>query len=127
MTAQRRRVLLTGATGNWGRATLRQLRERDRVDVRAFAMPTAADREILEEFREMPNLTVVWGDLTDYADVQAAVQGVDVVIHVGALVSPLADQYPRLARKVNVGSMQNIIRAVRSDRKSTRLNSSHPV
>ena len=91
MTAQRRRVLLTGATGNWGRATLRELRERDRVDVRAFARPSAADRAILEEFREMSNLTVVWGDLTDYADVRAAVEDVDIVLHVGALVSPMAD------------------------------------
>ncbi|PZQ90718.1 MAG: 3-beta hydroxysteroid dehydrogenase [Leifsonia xyli] len=112
--AARRRILLTGATGNWGRATLRELRDRDRVDVVAFAMPTDTDRAVLAEFADMSNLQVVWGDLTREADVVRAVDGVDVVLHVGAVVSPLADSNPALARRVNVGSMQNIIRAVKA-------------
>ena len=111
---QRRRVLLTGATGNWGRSTLRELRARDTVDVVAFAMPTDSDRTVLREFSDMTNLTVVWGDLTSFADVERAIAGVDVILHVGAVVSPLADLHPGLARRVNVGSMQNIIRAVKA-------------
>jgi nucleoside-diphosphate-sugar epimerase len=111
---QRRRVLLTGATGNWGRATLKELRRRDTVDVVAFAMPTDADRALLSQFADMGNLTVAWGDLTNYADVERAIVGVDTILHVGAVVSPLADMHPRLARKVNVGSMQNIVRAVKA-------------
>lgn len=62
----------------------------------------------------MENLEVVWGDLTHYPDVLKAVSGVDYVLHVGAVVSPLADIAPDLARRVNIGSMQNIIRAVRA-------------
>jgi nucleoside-diphosphate-sugar epimerase len=114
MAGRRRRVLLTGATGNWGRATLRELRERDVVDVVAFAMPTDADRTVLREFEGMSNLRVAWGDLTRYEDVVAAIEGVDTILHVGAVVSPLADAHPRLARRVNVGSMQNIVRAVKA-------------
>lgn len=110
----RHRVLLTGATGNWGRTTLRELRKRDAVDVVAFAMPTSADRAVLDEFSDMENLSVVWGDLTIYADVQRAISGVDTILHVGAVVSPLADAHPGLARRVNTGSMQNIIRAVKA-------------
>jgi nucleoside-diphosphate-sugar epimerase len=114
MAGRRRRVLLTGATGNWGRATLRELRERDAVDVVAFAMPTDADRAVLGEFADMSQLRIAWGDLTRYDDVVAAIDGVDTILHVGAVVSPLADAQPRLARRVNVGSMQNIIRAVKA-------------
>jgi nucleoside-diphosphate-sugar epimerase len=113
--------LLTGATGNWGRATLRELRERDAVDVIAFAMPTPQDRAIMDEFADMPNLTTVWGDLTNYGDVARATAGVDVILHVGAIVSPLADRHPRLAWRVNVGAMQNIIRAVRSSPDASRI------
>lgn len=114
MESSRRRVLLTGATGNWGRAALRELRDRDRVDVVAFAQGGARDRAALAEFADMSNLAIVTGDLTVYSDVERALEGVDQVLHVGAVVSPFADAHPRLARRVNVGSMQNIIRAVRA-------------
>lgn len=52
------------------------------------------------------------GDLTRYEDVARAIDGVDVILHIGAVVSPLADERPELARRVNIGGMQNIIRAV---------------
>ena len=113
-TPRRRRVLLTGATGNWGRVTLSAFREHPEYAVRAFALPSATDRAVIAEYNDMENLEVYWGDLTRYGDVARAVDGVDVVLHVGAVVSPLADANPGLARRVNVGSMQNIIRAVRA-------------
>ncbi|MGC5172480.1 NAD-dependent epimerase/dehydratase family protein [Microbacterium sp. DT81.1] len=113
-TSGRRKVLLTGATGNWGTATLRAFREHPDTLVRAFALNTAHDRAVLAQFEDMENLEVVWGDLTRYVDVLNAVTGADVILHVGAVVSPLADQRPDLARRVNIGSMQNIIRAVRA-------------
>lgn len=114
MTTKPRTVLLTGATGNWGTATLRAFREHPDITVRAFALATAADRSALAEFADMENLEIVWGDLTRYEDVRGAIAGVDVILHVGAVVSPLADISPDLARRVNIGSMQNIIRAVRA-------------
>ncbi|MCR2799383.1 NAD(P)-dependent oxidoreductase [Microbacterium sp. zg-Y818] len=108
----RRTVLLTGATGNWGRATLRAFRDQPDIVVRAFALATAADRAVLAGFADMENLELCFGDLTRYDDVVRAIDGVDVVLHVAAVVSPLADANPGLARRVNVGSIQNIIRAV---------------
>lgn len=114
MKDDRRRVLLTGATGNWGRSALRAFREQPGIVVRALALPGPTDRAVLEEFADMENLEVCFGDLTRYADVQRAVREVAVVLHVGAVVSPIADERPGLARQVNVGGMQNIIRAVRS-------------
>ncbi len=113
-THARRRILLTGATGNWGRATLRALAAHDTVDVVAFAQRTATDRRVLREFRDMANLRVAWGDLTSYDDVRRAIADVDCVLPVGAVVSPLADAHPALAWRVNVGSMRTIVRAVRA-------------
>jgi nucleoside-diphosphate-sugar epimerase len=106
-------VFLTGATGNWGRCVLREFAERaDRFDVVALVLPTRRDRRVIAEHAGMPNLDVVYGDLTDYAAVESCVRGADYVLHVGALVSPAADDYPELAWQVNVGSARNIVQAV---------------
>lgn len=111
----RRRVLLTGATGAWGRATLRALRELDhRLTVLALALPGKRDDAVLAQFADMPNLRVVRGDLTDAALVARLVAGCDVVLHLGGLVPPLADDRPELTRRVNIGAMRNIIAAVRA-------------
>ncbi|MDN4473843.1 NAD-dependent epimerase/dehydratase family protein [Demequina zhanjiangensis] len=114
MSAVRRRVLLTGATGNWGRATMREFRHVDDLSVRVLAMPGAEEHLLLEEFADLPHLEIYKGDLTRYADIARAIQGVDVVLHVGAVVSPYADQHPALAHRVNVGSMRNLIQAVQA-------------
>ncbi|MCK5345560.1 MAG: NAD(P)-dependent oxidoreductase, partial [Candidatus Heimdallarchaeota archaeon] len=44
--------------------------------------------------------------------VEQAVKGMDVVIHVGAIIPPLADKLPKFAHNVNVGGTRNIIRAM---------------
>jgi len=111
----RRQVFVTGATGNWGRRLLHELAGRaDRFDVVALVLPTRRERAAIGEFNGMPNLRVVWGDLTDYGAVERCVRGSDYVLHVGAVVSPLADDQPELTHRVNVGSARNIVRAVRA-------------
>ncbi len=114
MSASRRRVLLTGATGNWGRAALRQFRHVDDMYVRVLALTGAEEHMVLEEFADLPHLEIYKGDLTRFDDVARAIDGVDVVLHVGGVVSPEADKSPAHAHRVNVGSMRHIIAAVRA-------------
>lgn len=113
MTSKRTRVFLTGAAGNWGRFTLNEFRSRaDRFDVVALVLPTPGDTASIRDYEGMPNLEVRFGDLTDYAAVESCVRGADFVVHLGGIVSPVGDDDPELARRVNVGSMRNIVRAV---------------
>jgi len=112
LTDSRKRVFLTGATGNMGRAGLEALLERgDRFEVVALVLPTAEDRRIIAPFIKR-GVEVIWGDLTCYEDVLQGVTGADYVLHVGGMVSPLADAHPELTMKVNVGAVQNIVRAI---------------
>jgi nucleoside-diphosphate-sugar epimerase len=105
-------ILLTGASGKMGQATLAELFQRsDRFQVRTLALDTPADRKILAPYQQQ-GLEVVWGDLTCYQDVLQAVSGADIILHVGGLVSPLADTKPDLTMKVNVGAAVNIVRAI---------------
>ena len=114
MTA-RRRVFLTGAAGNWGRAVLEAFRERESdFEVVALVLPSPKDTAAIRRFEDMENLEVVFGDLTDFSAVERCVRGSDVVLHIGAVVSPFADDHPELAHRVNVGSIRNIIRAVKA-------------
>jgi len=108
-------VFLTGGTGAWGRAALREFRARgDRFRVIALARPGKPSTSALREFAGWPGLEVLWGDLTDPGTVASGVGRADVVIHLGAVVSPLADERPELAHRVNVGGIRNIIAAVRA-------------
>jgi nucleoside-diphosphate-sugar epimerase len=110
-----KRVFLTGATGTMGRAVLRELVDRaDRLDVVALVLPTPHDRQAMAEFQDARNLSVVFGDLARYADVERCVRGADYVLHTAALVSPAADDRPELTMRVNVGGARNIVRAVRA-------------
>jgi len=111
----KKRVFLTGATGNWGRCILREFSDRsDRFEVTALVLPGERGHPVLAEFADMGNLRVVYGDLTDYPTVEACVDGADYVLHVAAIVSPAADDHPEAAHKVNTGSARNIIDAVRA-------------
>ncbi|MFG6403096.1 NAD-dependent epimerase/dehydratase family protein [Microbacterium sp. P04] len=118
----RRRVFLTGAAGNWGRRVLDHFRERaETFDVVALVLPSPKDLAIIRRYEDMENLEVVFGDLTDYQAVERCVRGADVVLHIGAVVSPVADDYPELAHRVNVGSIRNIIRAVQAQPDPARI------
>jgi len=109
------KVLLTGATGNMGREGLRQINEnRDKYKVVVFALPTKKDKKLLARYRNDDRVSVIWGDLTNYEEVKSAVETVDIVLHVGALVSPMADRMPELAWKINFGGTKNIVDAILS-------------
>ena len=43
----------------------------------------------------MAGIRIVWGDLTSYQDVLNGVTGADYVLHVGGMVSPAADYFPK--------------------------------
>jgi len=108
-------VLLTGATGNMGREVLRCLRERtDKPAIRIFVHPDDGARPAAAALVRESGADVVWGDLTRYEDVLRAVTGSDWVLHVGGLVSPLADRFPDLTQRVNVGGAANIVRAIQA-------------
>lgn len=120
----KKRVLLTGATGNMGIEGLRQLYSRkDKYHITVFSLPGLKDKKVLRSYLKDESVSVVWGDLTNYADVKKAVETVDYVLHIGALVSPMADSQPELAWKINFGGTKNIVDAIleREDSDSVKL------
>lgn len=109
-----KRIFLTGATGSMGMATLKELLSSTNYDMVLLVLPSLADRKIIQPYLKNNRIQVVFGDLTVYDDILRCVTGSDVILHCGALVSPLADDNPELAMKVNYGSMLHLIKAIKS-------------
>ncbi|MFX1538499.1 MAG: NAD-dependent epimerase/dehydratase family protein [Promethearchaeota archaeon] len=103
------KVLLTGAFGNVGSSTLEELIKIGH-QVRCFDIKTSINKKRARKFRK--KVEIFWGDLRNIEDVEGAVVGVDVVIHLAAIIPPLANQNPEFAETVNVGGTRNIINAM---------------
>lgn len=112
----RPRVLLTGASGSMGHeAFLELMRRQDRYETRLLLRPSKKNKKMFAPYANEPALEIVWGDLTDPDDARRAVSDVDYVLHPAALISPEADRHPQVARRVNVGGMQNLLAAIRDE------------
>jgi nucleoside-diphosphate-sugar epimerase len=105
------KVLLTGAFGNLGSLVVRMLLERSHHVV-AFDVPTKVNRKIARAFAGAANLEIVWGDIRDASQVASLVHSVEAVVHLAAIIAPISESNPDLARAVNVGGTENILRAI---------------
>jgi len=105
------RVLLTGAFGNLGSLVVEKLLER-KHHVVAFDVPGKVNRKIAGAFESDPNVEIVWGDIRDAERVASLVHGVDAVVHLAAIIPPFSERNPELARAVNVGGTEHIVRAI---------------
>ena len=108
-------VFLTGATGTMGHAGLVELSKRlDRFNITLLARPSKINKEKLATYEAVAGIRIVWGDLTSYQDVLNGVTGADYVLHVGGMVSPAADYFPKKTLKVNTTAAQHIVDAVKA-------------
>lgn len=112
------KVLLTGAFGNVGLSTLKELLKRN-YDVRIFDIKNKRNRHLAYKFKNQ--IEINWGDLRNPKDVELAVSGCDVIIHVAAIIPPLADKKPKFAEAVNVRGTVNIIDAMKKQPQNPKL------
>lgn len=107
-------VFLTGATGVMGMAGLRHLMQPSRahgdIKLTVLARDSKVNRKKLQPFIDR-GVDVIWGDLMNASDVARGVEQADMVLHVGGMVSPMADWHPEKTYRVNTGAMSNIIDA----------------
>ena len=120
-------VVLFGASGSMGHEAFKELwKRRERYDIVLLLLPTPFEKKLFRKYEweagasclpgrgisEGRGLKIVWGDVTDYQDVEAAIHGGDWVLNAMALISPQADYYPEAARCVNIDGIRNIIKAI---------------
>ncbi|MHA1931113.1 MAG: NAD-dependent epimerase/dehydratase family protein [Promethearchaeota archaeon] len=112
------KILLTGPFGNVGLSTLKELLHQN-YNVRVFDIKNKKNRRISSKFKHQ--VEIIWGDLRNPKDVEKAVSGCDVIIHVAAIIPPLADKKPKFAESVNVGGTSNIIEAMKNQPQKPKL------
>ena len=112
------KVLLTGALGNVGSHTVDALLVEGHAVV-AFDVESPRARKLAS--RLDPRVRVAWGDITDPASIRAALEGVDAVVHLAAIIPPNVDRAPELARRINVDGTRNLIELMESSQTARRL------
>jgi len=62
-----------------------------------------------------------WGDLRLPESIQAAVKGQDVVLHLAAIIPPLSDEQPEMARQVNTHGTYHLVKACQAQPRPPRF------
>jgi nucleoside-diphosphate-sugar epimerase len=113
--AYKRTIVVTGATGNMGKGAIERLAQEPDAKICVFIRPQEAESPLVRRWVKDHGVAVALGDLTDARSVNLAVEGADVVLHLGGLVSPLADELPpELVSQVNVEGTRNVVEAIKA-------------
>ena len=104
------KVLLTGAFGNVGQRTLTLLLERG-YSVRCFDIKNSRNIAIESKINQKWDFETIWGDIRDMTTTEKVVQDIDWIIHLAAIIPPLAYEKPELAYDVNVNGSSYLLNA----------------
>jgi UDP-N-acetylglucosamine 4,6-dehydratase (inverting) len=109
-------ILITGGTGSFGKAFVRNILERypniPRLVI--FSRDELKQFEMAQEFRDQdfPGLRYFLGDVRDQNRLRRALEGIDIVIHAAALKQvPAAEYNPIEFIHTNVLGAENVIQA----------------
>jgi nucleoside-diphosphate-sugar epimerase len=100
-------VLITGGAGSLGQELVLRL-SRLGHRVRAFDLPVCD----FSPLKGLSGVEVLKGDVGDVDRVQRAVEGVDAVVHLAALLPPASERDRDATMAVNAGGTENIVRAL---------------
>jgi nucleoside-diphosphate-sugar epimerase len=112
------KVLLTGALGSIGLAALAALLDEGH-NVVAFDLQSRRGRKLAAGFDG--RVRFVWGDINDSETMRSALQGVDAVIHLAAIIPPYSERNPELTRRVNLDGTRSLIADMEASATANRL------
>lgn len=105
----RKKILLTGASGTVGREVLKQLSAlNNKYEVTVFDVKSANSIKTFKPFYN--NINIVYGNIGCEEDVMKVSYNQNVVIHLAAIIPPLADEKPTLSYQVNTQGTANLIK-----------------
>lgn len=104
-------LLITGGTGSFGNAVLRQFVDSDLREIRIFSRDEKKQDDMRKHFNNA-RLKFYLGDVRDPRSIGSAMRGVDYVFHAAALKQvPSCEFYPMEAFRTNVQGTENVLQA----------------
>lgn len=113
----KKNILLTGASGTLGFEVLKQLVEKNHYKITVFDIRNKNSEKKFSSIKG--DFEIVYGDISSKNDVEKISKNKDAVIHLAAIIPPLADEKPELAEKVNVKGTENLILALEKNSPDT--------
>jgi UDP-N-acetylglucosamine 4,6-dehydratase len=104
-------LLITGGTGSFGNAMIKQFLHTDIREIRIFSRDEKKQDDMRIQYHS-DKLKFYLGDVRDYNSVYSAMHGVDYVFHAAALKQvPSCEFFPMEAVKTNILGTENVLNA----------------
>jgi nucleoside-diphosphate-sugar epimerase len=110
-------ILVTGACGNIGQNVLNSLSQTN-CKLKVLDLGSSVNKAVALKY---PNIEFIWSDIGDGQGVAKALEGVDTVIHLIAIIPPLTETNPELARRVNIEGTRTLVHAMEASDTAKRL------
>ncbi|MDP2747789.1 polysaccharide biosynthesis protein [Pseudomonas sp.] len=104
-------LLISGGTGSFGNAVLKNFLDTDIAEIRIFSRDEKKQDDMRKRYAS-PKLKFYIGDVRDYQSILNATRGVDYIFHAAALKQvPSCEFHPMEAVKTNVLGTENLLEA----------------
>ena len=104
-------ILITGGTGSFGNAALKNFLNTDIKEIRIFSRDEKKQHDMRIKLQNS-KVKFYLGDVRDYISIFSALNGVDFVFHAAALKQvPSCEFYPIEAVKTNIIGTENVLNA----------------
>ena len=111
MPFKNKTLLITGGTGSFGNAVLRNFIDSSLSEIRIFSRDEKKQEEMRKRFSNS-KIKYYIGDVRDYQSVLNVVRGSDFIFHAAALKQvPSCEFYPMEAVKTNILGTENVLEA----------------
>lgn len=104
-------LMITGGTGSFGNSVLKRFLDTEVKEIRVFSRDEKKQEDMRIQLNN-PKVKFYIGDVRDYASLDFAMSGVDLVFHAAALKQvPSCEFYPMEAVRTNILGAENVLNA----------------
>lgn len=100
-------ILITGASGTVGSEVLEMVSKNPSYQISCFDIENKKNKKFFSRYKD--NVQWIKGDISNEYEVKKVPSQIDVVIHLAALIPPIADEYPKWTHKINVVGTQLLV------------------